>query len=150
MPYTPNDFLAGLKLTDGRWVDAAKFWAWLMTAKTKNLSVVKERRELLDSLRETYVANVSANRMDEADRRIDTASAGWHDDFVTFQSFLSDRAQAEHKPGLKAQDRGDETVKTDNNLSRAWTASLERTRAEVLSGRGLVDRATFEAGMTWA
>jgi hypothetical protein len=150
MPYTPDNFKTGLKLADGRWVDAMKFWSWLMTAKTKNLSVVKERRELLDALYETYVDEVREVRMGANDMRIDTASSGWHDDFLVFQSFLSDRAQAEHKPGLRVQDRGDETVKTDNNLSRAWTASLERTRAAVLSGRGLTNYAEFETGLNWA
>jgi hypothetical protein len=149
MPYQPANFQARLKLADGRWVDAEAFWGWLMTAKTKNLSVVKERRDLLTSLRETYISEVAKVQMDGTSMRIDTASAGWHDDFLVFQSFLSDRSQAEHKPGQREHDRADETVRTDNNLSRAWKASLERAREKIVAGRELIDHDSFTVGLRW-
>lgn len=150
MPYTPANFAAALKLVDDRWVDATRSWQWLMKAKTINVSTVKERRELLTALNETYMSNLTENQVVDGVMLIDTADPKWHNDFIVFQSFLSDRAQAEHKPGFRDTSRGDETVRTDNNLARSWTAALERLREGIMTQKGLTTSAQFNVDLAWA
>jgi hypothetical protein len=150
MPYTATTRIGRRKLVTGRWIDADQMFAWVLNANRINTSVLNERREIHRTLRECYVnASPSMPRVGDTVLLIDTASSKWIETIQRLHAFLSDRTAAEHKPGSQRQTGADEVVRTDNNLSRAWSTAITQIIGKLNGDEDLVDRNAFEVGLAW-
>jgi hypothetical protein len=147
MTYTGANRAARRKLIPDRWLDADTLLAWCARAMTINKSVLTERRELQHDLVECYVS--LDERPDDDKYFVDAFDNRWIELIQKFHTFLSDRTTAEHKPGNQRQG-AEETVRTDNNLSRAWDTALQAAVRKLRSDEDVIDRTTLEEGLTWA
>jgi len=81
---------------------------------------------------------------------IDAHSIDWIETVQKLHSFLSDRAPAERKPGSQKQSSAEESTRSDNNLTRAWSTALAAIIRSIDSEANTVDFSSFEKEITWA
>jgi len=148
MPYNAANRAAKRKLVQNRWIDADKLYAWAAKAITLDTSLLNERRSSHNALNICYVDPTKARMADDA-LFIDAHSINWVETVQKLHSFLSDRAVAERKPGAQKQSSTEETTKSDNNLTRAWSAALSTIVTKIGAEQDCVDRTEFEGDLTW-
>jgi len=80
---------------------------------------------------------------------VDAFDTKWTETVQRLHTFLSDRSPAEHKPGAQRQGGTEETVRSDNNLSRAWQVALLSISQKIIKEEDLTTRTKFEEHNAW-
>jgi hypothetical protein len=149
MPYQATARLGRRKLIPNRWIDADKLFAWCGVAQTANVSVISERFELQSSLRDCYLNNIPATRVDESVQLVDAMCHPWMDRIQKLFNFLTDRPQVATKGGPTKQNGDGEAIRSGDALSRAFSTAIAAIVTQLLSEKDVLTRELFEVGLTW-
>jgi hypothetical protein len=128
-------------------LDADALLAWTADAIVMDTSILAERRSIHRQLNDCYVKY--DERLPEDVLLVDTFHSRWTETIQRLHIFLSDRSPAEHKPGAQRQGGSEETVRSDNNLSRAWQAALLTISQKIVKEEDVTNRIQFEDGNVW-